>query len=117
MLFLSSTLQKRSSDVMTRAMILSAIYRLGKYVYVWSRDVWFDLSFLVSSCLFSLPLQFSLHMLLSNAEAAVSLRDVARLTKLTAYYKRKLVCYQDLHSENLEPDHSQALLLKAFYAT
>lgn len=56
-------------------------------------------------------------MLLSNAEAAVSLRDVARLTKLTAYYKRKLVCYQDLHSENLEPDHSQALLLKAFYAT
>lgn len=116
MLFLSSTLQKRSSDVMTRAMILPAIYRLGKYVYVWSRDVWFDLSFLISSSLLSLPLQFS-HMLLSNAEAAVSLRDVARLSKLTAYYKRKLACYQDLHSENLEPDHSQALLLKAFYAT
>ena len=51
MLFLSSTLQKRSSDVMTRAMILPAIYRLGKYVYVWSRDVWFDLSFLISSSL------------------------------------------------------------------
>ena len=66
---------------------------------------------------FHFPLQFSLHMLLSNAEAAVSLRDVARLSKLTAYYKRKLVCYQDLHSEDLEPDHSQALLLKAFYAT
>lgn len=115
MLFLSSTLQKRSSDVMTRAMIAFS-YIPFMYVYVWSRDVWFDLSFLVSSSLLSLPLQFS-HMFLSNAEAAVSLRDVARLTKLTAYYKRKLVCYQDLHSENLEPDHSQALLLKAFYAT
>lgn len=115
MLFLSSTLQKRSSDVMTRAMIAFSDMPFI-YVYVWSRDVWFDLSFLVSSCLLSLRLQFS-HMFLSNAEAAVSLRDVARLTKLTAYYKRKLVCYQDLHSENLEPDHSQALLLKAFYAT
>jgi hypothetical protein len=46
-------------------------------------------------------------------QAAVSLRDVARVSKLTAYYQRKFLAFEELNPEHRDP--AQTLLLKSFY--
>ena len=46
-------------------------------------------------------------------QAAVSLRDVARVSKLTAYYRKKFLAFEELNPEHRHP--AQTLLLKSFY--